>query len=36
MGNLSVERGAKVRHGERKATHAVAKKRQKRRESSSE
>ena len=33
---LSVGRGGKVRRGKRKATHAVAKKRQKRRESSSE
>jgi hypothetical protein len=35
-GNLSVGRGAKVRRGKHKATHAVAKKRQKRRESFSE
>ena len=33
---LDSGRGAKVRRGKRKATHAVAKKRQKRRESSSE
>ena len=33
---LSVERGAKLRRGKCKAIHAVAMKRQKRRESSSE